>query len=625
MNRRFIELRWKFFFILFGFCLAAILVFTGMNTYVAREDVFRQVRQQLEEAGRAIATSLSSDRLQRVIEQDLEQSEDYDFIVEQLKDLYQVFSAPTTPFPLSRVFVLVPEFDGDTRVLMSVPFRTAEVSKRYREAILALKESRVVYAEGHQEGDEVYYSIFCPVYNERQNIIAVIKADVAEQVVLSAMPSFWSSGLFFYLLVALIGCLILAMILSRKITGPINRYVDFVNDVAEGNYKLRLDLETHDEMEKIGHALNLMLEKLEVLIETEADRDRLQGNIANLSRVVTAAANGDFTVNADVTPGTLGVLADSFNLMIQDLSKLIREVQSASDQIEKSTREILVNTEAMATGAESQAKEVEATYNAAKEMAEILKYANVRTSQAAESARRAAEVALGGTEVVKKSIEGMHQIRERVQETARRVRALGESSTEIGEIVEVISDIANRTNLLALNATIEAARAGEAGRGFAVVADEIRILAERASQAAKDIAMLVETIRDGTLKAVQAMEQGTEEVERGTRFVDEAGSALKEIIEMVQDSSKSITEISGAFQQQAKASSDIAEAMKRTATIAQETARGARKSRMLAEQMATLSRMLNTAVSKFRLRPTISNNRKPIHESQSLKQSRESE
>lgn len=221
---------------------------------------------------------------------------------------------------------------------------------------------------------------------------------------------------------------------------------------------------------------------------------------------------------------------------------------------------------------------------------------------------------MAGTEVVKKSIEWMHSIRERVQETARRVRTLSVSSVEVGEIIEVISDIANRTNLLALNATIEAARAGESGRGFAVVADEVRILAERASQAAKDISALIATIQTGTNEAVVAMEKGTDEVERGTHYVDEAGAALKEIIEMVQDSSQSITEISGAFQQQTKASSDIAEAMKRTASIAKETAGGARKSRKLAEQMETLSRMLNTAVSKFRLSKATTNHKMKVQE-----------
>ncbi len=238
---------------------------------------------------------------------------------------------------------------------------------------------------------------------------------------------------------------------------------------------------------------------------------------------------------------------------------------------------------------------------AAREMAEIIKYANTRTQMAADAAHRTSLAGTKGAEVVKTSIEGMHRIRETVQETARRVKLLGENSTEIGEIIEVISDIANRTNLLALNAAIEAARAGDAGRGFAVVADEVRMLAERSSQAARDIAVLIESIQAGTSEVMMAMQHGTEEVEEGTRMVDETGDALTEILENVEKSTQLITEISDAFQQQTKASSGIAKTMERIASIAQETAVGARKSRNLAEQMEMLSKNLNAAVAKFRL------------------------
>ena len=194
-----------------------------------------------------------------------------------------------------------------------------------------------------------------------------------------------------------------------------------------------------------------------------------------------------------------------------------------------------------------------------------------------------------------------HLLRETVQETAHRVQILGQNSQEIGEILEMISDIANRTNLLGLNATIEAARASEAGRGFAVVADEVRSLAERSSQAAKDIAVLVESIQAGTTEAVMAMEHGTVEVEKETKLVDEAGTALKEILEMVQTSDALINEISGSFQHQSKASAEITNAMEQIKTIAQDTAQGAQRSKELSEQMANLSRILSVAVSKFRL------------------------
>ncbi len=610
----YIGLRWKFFLILFSISLMLIITLVTLHVYSEQDKIHQLVREQTTEVGHIVANSISNQKFQQVIENQSQQGANYEELTEKLRSIFKLYSPGQSEYPIKNVALLIPESNQNSAsIFFSTPYKFINNQKQYPELAALLQKHTPVYKPDYFDGDQHLYSSFTPVYGNMGDIIAVAKIDIDNEVVAEKIPSWWGNFFIFFML-AFVLCLGISIILSRMITKPVDRYVDFVNKVSEGNYNLRLDLQTKDELEKISHALNVMLEKLEGLIESEADRDRLQKNITSLLRIVSAAADGDFTVSAEITADTLGALADSFNLMVADLSKLIRDVKSASDQISTSTREILINTEAMSRGAETQAKDIEGTYKGAEEMAEILKYANVRTSQAAESARRAAQVALEGTEIVKKSSEGMHRIRERVQETARRVRSLGESSEEIGEIIEVISDIANRTNLLALNATIEAARAGEAGKGFAVVADEIRILAERSSQAAKDIEVIIETIQAGTSEAVTAMEQGTDEVEKGTKFVDEAGTALKEIIEMVQDSSKSITEISGTFQQQTKASSEIAEAMKRTASIAQETVKGARKSRSSAEEMETLSRTLNTAVSKFRLSDIHTNNKMKVGE-----------
>lgn len=612
MLRMYLGLQWKFFFILFLIFFVVMSVLAYFTYSADKKEVLTQVRHQLKEAGQVLSNTISGDNIQIAYQQNSKFNKEYDTVVKQARDLFQIFSEETKNLPLKDITLLIP--GPNNAQLFFTARRPAEFLENHnlhKEVSTVMQQEMVIYKPEYLDGEQLVYSSFAPIYNSKRDVVAIAKVDISGNIVEQNLPSF-SLRFLAYAIISLVLCAISSLLLSRMVTRPIDRYVDFVNKVSEGNYHLRLDMQTLDELEKIGYALNVMLEKLEGLIESEADRDRLQSNITSLLNIVSNAADGDFTVSAEVTADTLGALADSFNLMVADLSTLIRDVKRASDQIAKSTREILINTESMSRGADIQAKEIEGTYGAAKEMAEILKYANDRTSQAAESARRAAQVALNGTEVVKKSTEGMHRIRERVQETARRVRALGESSGEIGEIIEVISDIANRTNLLALNATIEAARAGEAGRGFAVVADEVRILAERSSQAAKDIAGLIATIQAGTSEAVMAMEQGTDEVEKGTHYVDEAGAALKEIIQMVQDSSKSITEISGTFQQQAKASSDIAEAMKRTASIAQETAGGAKQSRKLAEQMETLSRMLNTAVSKFRLSETSTNHKMKV-------------
>lgn len=580
----------------------AVIVFLNVNN--EKNKITNDVMVRLEEVAGVLANTINGDQIDRLLASNISNNPDFEIFAYKIDEIKAVYSSGNNKVPISLISIYSVE-DKRVRTIYRTDkqFEFFENANWYDEISQLDNTNRVISKRDYIDNGKSIYSSFSQLYSQNQGSNYITRVDVTKSELLEAVPSFLGKFIW-YLIPVLVISFLLSMFLSRIVTRPINEFIEFVNKVSEGNYHLRLNLATRDELEKIGNALNVMLEKIEGLIESEADRDRLQQQITTLLQIVSAAADGDFTMNAEVTSGALGALADSFNLMIAELSKLIRDVKIASDQMSSSTQGILVDTEIMAKGSETQAKEISSTYKAASEVAEIIKYANERTQLAAESARKASKVALTGTEVVKKSIEGMHRIRETVQETTRRVRTLGESSTEIGEIIEVISDIADRTNLLALNATIEAARAGEAGRGFAVVADEVRMLAERSSQAAKDIATLIESIQVDTKEVVIAMENGTTEVESGTKFADEAGSGLKEIMEMVQNSAQLITEISDAFQQQTNASSGIAKTMERIATIAEETADGARKSRKLAEQMEKSSRLLNTAVAKFRLAET---------------------
>lgn len=335
--------------------------------------------------------------------------------------------------------------------------------------------------------------------------------------------------------------------------------------------------------------------------DAELEREKIQRQIKEFLKIVTNAAEGDFTVTAMVTADTLGALADSFNLMISDLSDLIRDVKKAAGQVATSTSGILTNIEAMAKGAVNQASQTETISNFAKEMVDVINNSNQSAQRAAEAARQAKEVAEKGSGIVKKSISGMANIRESVREASKQVRVLGENSARIGEITDFISEIASRTNLLALNASIEAARAGEAGRGFTVVADEIRNLAERASTSAEEISKLIDAIKSGISKTMKAMENGTIEVAEGARLVDGAGEVLREILGSVEISAVSAGEISNAMHEQTKFSKDIAASLEHIAMIAKETAEGARQSKEAASQLEFLSKNLNQAVEKFRL------------------------
>jgi twitching motility protein PilJ len=348
-------------------------------------------------------------------------------------------------------------------------------------------------------------------------------------------------------------------------------------------------------------ALKSLETSIKLTKDSESDRDKIQKQIREFLKIVTNAAEGDFTVSAAVTADTLGALADSFNLMISDLSELIRDVKRAAEQVSKSTLGILKNFDAMEQGSVNQALQTEAISNLAKDMVELINNSNQSAQRSADAARQAKEVAEKGSGNVKKSISGMVNIRESVREASRQVRILGENSKRIGEITDFISEIASRTNLLALNASIEAARAGDAGRGFTVVADEVRNLAERASASAEEISKLIDDIQSGISKTIKAMENGTYEVSEGARLVDAAGEVLRDILGSVEISALSASEISSAMQEQTKFSKDIAANLEHIAVIAKNTAEGARQSKESATQLEFLSKNLNQAVEKFRL------------------------
>jgi twitching motility protein PilJ len=234
-------------------------------------------------------------------------------------------------------------------------------------------------------------------------------------------------------------------------------------------------------------------------------------------------------------------------------------------------------------------------------MAASIDNVSKNSTESAEVAQRSVQIAANGAQIVRQTIQGMDSIRDQIQETSKRIKRLGESSQEIGSIVELINDIAEQTNILALNAAIQAASAGEAGRGFAVVADEVQRLAERASGATKRIETLVQTIQSDTNEAVSSMEQTTSEVVSGARLAEDAGLALGEIEKVSNDLAELIQNISTAARQQSAAATNISATMNVIQEITTQTSVGASQTAESIGNLAQLASDLRRSVADFKL------------------------
>ena len=238
-------------------------------------------------------------------------------------------------------------------------------------------------------------------------------------------------------------------------------------------------------------------------------------------------------------------------------------------------------------------------------MAKSIEQVSGHAKSSAEVAQQSVNIAHKGAQAVSRTIDGMDTIREQIQETSKRIKRLGESSQEIGDIVGLIDEIADQTNILALNAAIQASTAGEAGRGFAVVADEVQRLAERAGTATKQIEALVKTIQSDTNEAVISMEQSTSNVVSGARLAENAGEALVEIESVSDNLAALIQNITDAADKQTIAASNVTKTMNVIQEITMQTSDGASNTASWVGKLKNLAQELKRSVAGFKLPQTI--------------------
>lgn len=337
------------------------------------------------------------------------------------------------------------------------------------------------------------------------------------------------------------------------------------------------------------------------LVEAAEANERNQTAILRLLDEIEGLADGDLTVAATVTEDFTGAIADSINLAIDQLRELVQTINQTAVQVASAAKETQATAIHLAEASEHQAHEIAGASAAINEMAGSIDQVSANASESSSVAERSVAIANKGNEVVHNTITGMDSIREQIQDTSKRIKRLGESSQEIGDIVSLINDIADQTNILALNAAIQASMAGDAGRGFAVVADEVQRLAERSSGATKQIEALVKAIQTDTNEAVISMEQTTTEVVRGARLAQDAGVALEEIEKVSKTLAELIQSISNTAQRQALSAGQISSTMNVIQEITSQTSLGTTATANSIGHLATMASAMRESVSGFTL------------------------
>ncbi len=401
----------------------------------------------------------------------------------------------------------------------------------------------------------------------------------------------------------------LGKIITKNLEKSTKNLQSQFEDVYQGNLNAKATVYSKDELGNLASGFNRMTRVILTTTqeaqrraeETEQAKEDLQRQVIRLLDDVEGAARGDLTVQATVTADVLGAVADAFNLTIQSLREIVRQVKQAAEQVNKSSTDSELFARNQSSEALRMAEELAVTLNSVQMMTESIERVAENAREAEEVARSSSVTALKGGKAVESTVAGIFQIRETVSETARKVKRLAEASQEISKIVLLISQIAERTNQLALNASIQAAKAGEAGRGFAIVADEVRQLADRSGKSLKEIEQIVLQIQSETGSVMTAMEEGIQEVIDVTDRAEQAKTALEDIIQVSNRIDTLVRSITADTVEQRENSRAVAQVMQSVELTAQATSQESQRVAGSLQSLVSIARDLLSSVERFRI------------------------
>ncbi len=415
--------------------------------------------------------------------------------------------------------------------------------------------------------------------------------------------------------------LFLVVRIIRDVKGAIDNLVETTHHVETGNLAAQSNVLNKDELGELATSVNTMIMQIrrgindlqaekagiqqkvdDAVYESEQKSEYLANNTQVMLKEMDRFAKGDLTVRLHHDKADdVGALFEGFTSAAQNLRNIIEKVYESVSVTAAASTEIAANVNEMSNGSRRQMSEVTSVVTAIAQMSQSINDNSRQVMSVSSAAQDAGRLATESGLILAATTRDINAVATIVERSSNTVRELGSQSQQIGEIIQVINEIADQTNLLALNAAIEAARAGEQGRGFAVVADEVRKLAERTTKATKQIAEMIQHIQEATEDAVDSINQGMNEVQRGRESANRAQSSVDAIIARVNDVAGSIYSVAAASEEQSQASDEVLRNAEVIQQITEQNSAGLAQINLAVENLSHLAANLERMLGQFNI------------------------
>ncbi len=472
---------------------------------------------------------------------------------------------------------------------------------------ISIVDEIVTNKRNANEYTELYDFMLGPMFEEMgqssQLSITQNQAALEKDTYLTAIITF----VLLLAIAALISSLL--YLFGDSIRKSINKLLDTIHNVNEGDLTARVNSTQKDELGELSVSFDKLLdEKVAQLSESEQEKEQLNDSVIELIKAVAQLGQKDFTVKVPVFEDVTGAVGDSLNLLTKETAGALNDVKSISSYVAGVSRIVQKQSNLVMSVAERERGQVEQTVSELNSSSRAMNKISMDAVDANSRADNALQNTQNAQVAVNRSIEGINSIRDTIRETEKRIKRLGERSQEITGIVNLINSIAERTHILALNASMHAASAGEAGRGFAVVADEVQRLAESAREATTEIGSLVNNIRAETNDTVTAMNKAITQVADGTKLAEQAGSAMKLTEESTENLVKAVERITSSSKEQANASLELVEQSKGIVLSTRKTDKYLQTQITSTNNLVKYSKRLLSTIRTFKLPESIDMN-----------------